>query len=106
VFGLGGGVLIVPGLMYFAGFSQARATGTSLAVLLPPVGLAAALEYYRHGNVDIRAAVVIAVCLFIGGGLGAFLAQHFSGPYLKVAFGLFVMTLGAALVYDALRRIA
>src|SRR6185295_5410711 len=52
VFGIGGGVLIVPGLIYLAGFTQHRATGTSLAVLLPPVGLAATIEYYRHGNVD------------------------------------------------------
>ena len=106
VFGLGGGVLIVPGLMYLAGFSQARATGTSLAVLLPPVGLAATLEYYRHGNVDLRAALVIGSCLFVGGGLGALLANRLAGPYLRLAFGLLVIGLGASLVYDALRRLA
>jgi hypothetical protein len=106
VFGLGGGILIVPGLMYLAGFSQARATGTSLAVLLPPVGLAATLEYYRHGNVDLRAAFVIAACLFVGGGLGALLANRLGGPYLRLAFGVLVIALGVSLVYDALRRIA
>ncbi len=48
LFGIGGGVLIVPALVYLAGFSQHRATGTSLAILLPPIGLAAVVEYYRH----------------------------------------------------------
>jgi uncharacterized membrane protein YfcA len=56
LFGVGGGIVIVPALIYWAGFTQHKATGTSLAVLLPPIGLAAALEYYRHGNVDVRAA--------------------------------------------------
>ena len=49
LFGIGGGVLVVPALVYLAGFSQHRATGTSLAILLPPIGLAAVVEYYRHG---------------------------------------------------------
>ena len=57
LFGIGGGVLIVPALMYGLGFSQKMATGTSLAILLPPVGIAAVLEYYRHGAVDIKAAL-------------------------------------------------
>src|SRR3954469_19590534 len=80
VFGIGGGVLIVPGLIYLAGFTQHRATGTSLAVLLPPVGLAATLEYYRHGNVDFRAALIVAALVFVGGWLGALLANRVAGP--------------------------
>jgi hypothetical protein len=52
-FGVGGGIVIVPALIYMAGFSQHQATGTSLAVLLPPIGLGAAMEYYRHGNVNV-----------------------------------------------------
>lgn len=58
IFGIGGGILIVPALMYVAGFSQKLAIGTSLAVLLPPIGIAAVLEYYRNGNVDFRAALI------------------------------------------------
>jgi len=50
IFGIGGGVILVPALIYLAGFSQHRATGTSLAVLLPPIGLAATIEYYVHGT--------------------------------------------------------
>jgi uncharacterized membrane protein YfcA len=50
-----GGVVIVPALIYLAGFTQHRATGTSLAVLLPPIGFAAMWEYYRHDNVNVSA---------------------------------------------------
>lgn len=57
MFGIGGGVVIVPALIYVAGFRQHVATGTSLAVLLPPIGIAAAFEYYRNGRVDVRAAM-------------------------------------------------
>jgi uncharacterized membrane protein YfcA len=105
LFGIGGGVLIVPGLVYLAGFSQHRATGTSLAVLLPPVGLAATIEYYRHGNVDLRAALIVAAALFAGGWLGAVFGNALSGPYLRLAFGLFVVGLGISLVYGALKRL-
>ncbi len=66
-FGIDGGILTVPGLVYFAGFSQQAATGTSLAILLPPVGLAAVIEYYRHGNVDLKSAFIVAIALFAGG---------------------------------------
>jgi uncharacterized membrane protein YfcA len=106
IFGIGGGVLIVPGLIYLAGFTQHQATGTSLAVLLPPIGLAATLEYYRHGNVDLRAALILAALMFAGGWLGAIAAQRVSGPYLRLAFGLFVVALGISLVFGALRRLS
>ena len=106
IFGIGGGVLIVPGLIYLVGFSQHRATGTSLAVLLPPIGLAATIEYYRYGNVDLRAAVIIAATMFAGGWVGAVWANRLSGPYLRLAFGLFIIALGISLVFGALRRLA
>ena len=79
LFGVGGGIVIVPALIYWAGFTQHKATGTSLAVLLPPIGLAAALEYYRHGNVDVRAAVILAIMMMIGAWVGAFVANRLEG---------------------------
>lgn len=106
LFGIGGGVLIVPGLIYLAGYSQHAATGTSLAVLLPPVGLAAVIEYYRHGNVDLKAALIVAAALFVGGWFGAVIANHAAGPYLRLAFGIFVMALGFYLIVGALRRLS
>jgi uncharacterized membrane protein YfcA len=105
LFGIGGGVVIVPALIYWAGFSQHMATGTSLAVLLPPIGLAAALVYYRHGNVDVRAAVILAATMFLGSWLGANFASHMAEPILRLMFGLFVSGVGIYLVYDACKRL-
>src|SRR5947209_7256399 len=105
VFGIGGGVVIVPALIYWAGFSQHKATGTSLAVLLPPIGLAATVEYYRNGNVDVPAAVILAVTMFGGAWVGAYFANRMEGPQLRLIFGIFVSALGVYLVYGACRRL-
>jgi uncharacterized membrane protein YfcA len=105
IFGIGGGVVIVPALIYLAGFRQHQATGTSLAVLLPPIGIAATYEYYRHGNVDMRAAAFIAAGVLAGGWIGAVVANRVAGPYLRLAFGIFVVTLGVYLIYGASRRL-
>lgn len=105
VFGIGGGVIIVPALIYLAGFRQHQATGTSLAVLLPPIGIAAAYEYYRNGNVDIRSAAFIAAGVLAGGWFGAVIANRVSGPYLRLAFGLFVVSLGVYLIVGASKRL-
>src|SRR5689334_22904943 len=94
VFGIGGGVVIVPALIYLAGFNQHSATGTSLAVLLPPIGIAAVMEYYRHGNVNLYAALVIAAGVTAGGWIGALAANRTAGPYLRLAFGVFILLLG------------
>ena len=104
LFGIGGGVLIVPALVYLAGFSQHAAIGTSLAILLPPVGLAAVIEYYRHGNVDIKAALIVAAALFLGGWIGAATANHVPEIQLRLVFGIFVVILGIYLVTTSLRR--
>jgi uncharacterized protein len=104
-FGVGGGIVIVPALIYWAGFSQHKATGTSLAVLLPPIGLAAAFEYYRHDNVDIRAAVILALSMLAGGWVGAHFANEMKGPYLRLAFSLFVCALGVYLLHGACKRL-
>jgi uncharacterized membrane protein YfcA len=105
-FGIGGGVIIVPALVYLAGFTQHKATGTSLAILLPPVGLAAVMEYHRHGNVDLRIALLVAVGLFVGAWLGALVANRMSGPSLRLVFGIFIVLMGFQLIFDALRRMS
>lgn len=97
-FGIGGGIIIVPALIYIAGFSPLKATGTSLAVLLPPVGLAAVFTYYRNGNIDIRAAIFIAAFLFIGAWLSSLLANKVNPFAMKVSFGIFMIAMGAYMV--------
>jgi uncharacterized protein len=97
LFGIGGGLVIVPALILVAGFPIATAAGTSLAALLLPVGLFGALEYYRAGNVDIRAAAVIAVGLLIGAYFGARLGTALPPETVQRAFGIFLLIVGARL---------
>lgn len=103
LFGVGGGVLIVPALAFLAGFTQEQSIGTSLAVLLPPVGLAAVLEYYRHGNVNMKAAILIALGLFVGAWFGSLFAHKMGDVWLKLAFGIFVMCLGIGMIVASLK---
>jgi uncharacterized membrane protein YfcA len=106
LFGVGGGIIIVPALTYFASFSQHRATGTSLAVMLPPIGIAAAYEYYKKGNIDIYAAIYIAAALLIGAWVGSLISQRISGPTLKLAFGVYVILVGILTVFRSYREIS
>lgn len=106
LFGVGGGLLLIPALIYLVGYTQHEATGISLAVLLPPVGLGAVIEYYRHGNVDLKVALIIAAAVLVGGWFGALLANRISGPYLRLAFAFFVVGLGFYLLYGAMRRLS
>jgi len=105
LFGIGGGVLIVPALMTILGFSLTRATGTSLVVLLPPVGIGAVLEYARHGQVDWKAAIFIAGSLFLGALLGALVANRLPVPSLRLVFGLFVIGVGLHITSSAVRGV-
>lgn len=86
--GVGGGIIIVPALVYFFGMDQHTAQGTSLAVLLPPVGLFAFLQYYRAGHVDVKVATLIVVGLLVGGWVGGGWAQQVSGPALRKGFAV------------------
>ena len=74
-------------------------------VLLLPIGLAATIEYYRHGHVDIRAAFFLAVAMLLGSWVGALLANRMTGPHLRLAFGIFVLALGVYLIYGACKRL-
>jgi uncharacterized membrane protein YfcA len=105
LFGMGGGIVLIPALMYLAGFSQHMATGTTIAVLLPPIGLAAALEYYRHGNVNIRAAIILAIVMFVGTWIGAYFANQINVLHLRLLFGVFVCSLGVYFIYGACQRL-
>src|SRR5208283_1278960 len=82
--GIGGGVVIIPCLMFIAGFSQPMATGTSLAVLLPPIGIAAVLAYYKRGQVDLKAGIIIAIFLVLSSWLSASLAPKVPAGTMKI----------------------
>lgn len=94
VIGIGGGILIVPVLVYAYGMSQHRAQGTSLAALLAPVGVLAFLQYRRAGNVDMRIALLIAAGFLLGGWFGGGWAQQISELWLRRGFGMLMLLLG------------
>jgi len=89
-FGVGGGVLMVPAMVLLLGVEQHTAVGTSLAALLPPVGLLGAIEYYRHGHVNIGYAALLGAGLLVGPYLGAGIAVKMSGLALRRAFAVFL----------------
>jgi len=89
--GIGGGLVIVPMLVYLFHMDQHTAQGTSLAILLPPSGLFAFLAYYKAGHVDLRLAGLIIVGIFLGGYLGGEWAQQLSGPMLRKVFAVCMM---------------
>jgi uncharacterized membrane protein YfcA len=96
--GVGGGILIVPALVLVFGFTQHLAQGTTLALMVPPIGLLAAWTYYKHGNVDVKIAALICLGFFIGGLIGARCAASINPIMLKKLFGV-------ALLIAALRMI-
>ena len=104
-FGIGGGLVIVPSLVYLAGFSQHKATGTSLAILLPPLGIGAVYEYAKKGNVDWTAAAIIAVLLALGAWIGGKYANQLKGPTLQLAFGIFAIVMGGYTIYTATTKL-
>ena len=85
--GIGGGLILIPALIYLFKFPQLQAQGTTLALLLPPIGLLAAMVYYKNGYVDIRAALFICLGFFIGGFFGAKAAVGLSNMFLQRLFG-------------------
>ncbi len=86
--GVGGGLVVVPILVYFFGLDQRTAQGTSLAMLLPPTGLLAFLKYYEAGHVDLRLALMIAIGTLVGGYFGGAWAQQINENLLRKGFAV------------------
>jgi uncharacterized membrane protein YfcA len=99
VVGIGGGILFVPALLWLTGMDQHKAQGTSLGALLAPVGILAFWEYYRHGNADIRIALLLAAGFLVGGYFGAVGAQHISELWLRRIFAVTLIAVGGHLLF-------
>lgn len=100
IFGIGGGILIVPALILLAKFPPQNATGTSLAVFLMPVGLLGAYHYYKEGHVRVLAAVLIALGVFIGGYFGARISTQMSPLVLKRSFAVLLVAVAARMWFS------
>jgi uncharacterized protein len=91
VMGLGGGSIMIPIMVMAFGMSQAKAHGTSLAVMIPPVALPAVIEYWRHHNVDFRVAAWTALGVLVGSFFGALVANSLPKEMLKLVFGFLLI---------------
>ena len=92
--GVGGGIIIVPALIYFVGFTQKQAQGTSLGLLLLPIGILAVLNYYNKGLIDVKVVFIMAIGFLVGGFLGSKLALIISEAALKKIFAIVLFYTG------------
>jgi uncharacterized membrane protein YfcA len=101
--GIGGGVVLVPAMVYLLHMDQHMAQGTSLFILLPPIGLGALCEYWKQGQVDLHAGILCALGMLFGGYTGSLIALPMPSRHLQGAFGCFLM-LTALLLWRKTRR--
>jgi uncharacterized membrane protein YfcA len=97
--GLGGGIILIPALMLFLAMDQRMAQGTTVAIMLPPIGFFAAFNYYKAGYVNIKYALVIAVVFMVGGYLGSKLALNLPVPLLKKIFAVMLVVVAAKMIF-------
>ena len=97
-FGLGGGVIIVPALVYFLKYPQHMAQGTSIAMLLPPIGILAAWKYWKAGHVQVGPVAILAVTFVIGAWLGAHISLGIPQLMMKRIFGGLLVLIGLFMV--------
>ncbi len=97
--GIGGGIIIVPALVYIFHFTQKTAQGTTLALLVPPIGFFAAYAYYKAGQVNIKAAALIITGFLIGSFIGAHYATSLPDKKLTQLFGVFVILAGIKMLF-------
>ncbi|HTI91572.1 MAG TPA: sulfite exporter TauE/SafE family protein [Puia sp.] len=99
--GLGGGVIIVPALVFLLGFSQHQATGTSLGILLLPAGIFAVINYYKRGYVDMNVVLLVFAGFLVGGYLGSRISVSLPEATLKKIFAVVLLLIaGKVLFFD------
>lgn len=98
MFGVGGGLIIVPALLFILKVKEVEAIGTSLAALIPPVGLLGAAEYYRNGFINIRYAGLVAVGLFVGAYFGARIMISLPPELVRRLYGVFLLAIAVRML--------
>lgn len=97
--GIGGGIIIVPALVLLFGFSQYMAQGTTLALLLPPIGLFAVINYYKKGYVDIKIALILIFGFLLGSYFGSLTAVNIPQETLKKIFAIILVLIGIKMFF-------
>ena len=98
--GLGGGLIMIPALIFFMGFTQHQATGTSLAVMLPPIGLFAAYNYYKAGQVNLKYALIIAAAFMAGSWLSSRVAVSIPENTLRRVFSVLLVLVAVKMFFS------
>ena len=98
--GLGGGIVLIPAFVFLLGMTQHEAQGTTLALMVPQVGLLAALAYYNKGNVKVPVAAFACIGFFIGGLLGAMFVEKVPDLILKKIFGVFLILIALRMIFS------
>lgn len=99
VVGIGGGIIIVPALVYLLGFGQHMAQGTSIMLMLPPIGILAAWNYYKDGSYNLTYAAIIALFFVVGGYYGSKVALKLDAELLRKLFGGFMLLVALKLIF-------
>lgn len=99
LFGVGGGIIIVPAFVFFLGMTQHQAQGTSLGLMLLPIGILAAYNYHKTGNLDIKAGLIVAFTFVIGGYFGSKLSLSVDQLLLKRIFGVLMLFVSVKLIF-------
>lgn len=97
--GIGGGIVMIPAMALLFQFDQHMVQGTSLAAMVPPIGILAAYEYYRNGSVNIPVAACIAAGFFIGGFIGAKFAGSIDEAVLRKVFGVALLMISMKMLF-------
>jgi uncharacterized membrane protein YfcA len=100
LFGIGGGIIVIPALVYLLGYTQHEAQGTSLGLLLPPVGILAVINYYKAGMVDLKAVILMVVTFLIGSYVTSKLVVNIPDLVLKKIFAVFLLFYAAKLFFE------
>lgn len=100
MFGVGGAIIMIPALVYFLGVDQHTAQGTSVAIMLPPIGLFAAYNYYKAGEVNIWYAVIIAAAFMVGGYFGSMIALKLPENLMKKIFGILLILIALRMIFS------
>lgn len=97
--GVGGGIIIVPSLVYFIGFSQKTAQGTSLGLILLPVGILGVLQYYKQGHLDVKVVAILALGFLAGSYFGSKIALNISQETLKKVFAILMIAIAVKMLF-------
>jgi len=98
--GIGGALILIPSLVYFLGFDQHEAIGTSLAVMLPPIGLFAAYNYYKAGQVNLKYALILAVAFMVGSYFTSKIALKIPENLMKKVFSVFLILIAIKMFFS------